>query len=197
VQEGAERCGVIPGLDLVDAGEILQVKELGAEEEVGELCFAGDDGLDASRRWTAPAWAGDEEAPTVVAEGAAAEVGEVVGVEINHLTGVVAGWLNLRQRDNEGLGAEIHPEIGIGRVGVGSDDELVVGGGNGFGAGEGVKCSTVVRAGWVDGLLMHRLVVSGHRKAIDERFLGDGSGFGCGDGNFGRHWILTFVLMVL
>ena len=88
---------------------------------------------------TAPAWARNEEAPPVVAEGAGAEVGEVVGVEINHLAGVVAGWFNLRQRDDEGLGAEIHPEIGIGCVGVGSDDELVVGGGNGFGAGEGVE----------------------------------------------------------
>ena len=74
-----------------------------------------------------PAGAGDHEGAAIVAVGAGAEVGEVVGVEVDHLPGVVAVGLDLRHGDDDGLGAEIHPEVGVGRVGVGGDDELVSG----------------------------------------------------------------------
>ena len=92
VEEGAERLGVIAGLDLVDLGQIGRVEELGAEEDVGELGFGVDDGFDACGLGAVPAGAGDEEGAAVVAVGAGAEVGEVVGVEIDRSGRCSSGW---------------------------------------------------------------------------------------------------------
>ena len=72
------------------------------KRSVGELGLGADDGFDSGRVVAVPAGAGDEEGAAVVAVGASAEIGEVVGVEIDHLAGVVAVGLDLRHGDDEG-----------------------------------------------------------------------------------------------
>ncbi len=156
------------------------------------MCFAAQNIFDSGWLVTFPVGAGDEEGATVVSIGAGADVGEVVGVEVDHLAGVVAVGFDGRHGDDEWLGAEIHPEIGVGRVGVGGDDELVVGRSYGFGVGEGVEGCAVICTRGIDGLLVHGLVVGGHGEAVDESVFGDGAGFGDGERFRKAYSFLTF-----
>ncbi len=175
MQKGAERLGAVAGLDLSHVGDISSVEELSTDEQVGKLGLGAENSLDAGRRRSIPVGTGDEKIAAAVAEAAGAQVSEVEGIEIDELAGVVALFLDFRHGHDDGLGAQVHPEIGVRCVGVGGDDELVFRCGDRAGIGQGVEGRAVVVAGGVDCLLVEGLVVDGQGKGIDVRFPGDGA----------------------
>ena len=177
MQEGTEGLGAVAALDLSYVDEVSSIEELGTNEKVGELGLGVEDSLDAGRCCTVPVGAGDEKIAAVVAVAAGTQVGEVKGVEVDELAGVVALFLDLRHGDDDGLGAKVHPEIGVRCIGVGGDDELIFRRGHGAGVGEGVKGGAVVVTAGVDRLLVEGLVVGGHGEGVDVRLFGDGACF--------------------
>ena len=132
VRKVAEWLRLDSRIESIDVGKIGQVKKLSTEEQVGELSLECKTSLMPAGLAPRPTGTCDEEDTSIVAKGAGAEIGKVVGIEIDHLSGVVAVWLDLRHGDDERLGTKIHPEVGVGSIGVWGDDELVLGGGDGF-----------------------------------------------------------------
>ncbi len=127
---------------------------------------------------------------SIVTEGARAEIGKVVGVEIDKLRGVVAIFLDLWHGEDKRFGPQIHPNVGIGSVGVRSDDKFVIGCCNRFGAIQVLKSPRKSETRLVDGLLVHGVVVHNHWEAVDVGLLGNGTRVAGGDARAG--WLIGF-----
>ena len=96
-------------MNLVDLRQVGHVEQLRTEEQIGKLRLRPDDVFDSRGFVTLPSRPGNQKYSSIVAEGACTEVGEVVGVEIDHLAGVVPVGLDLRHSHNQRLRAQVHP----------------------------------------------------------------------------------------
>ena len=117
-EEGRQRQGDILGLDLFDGFEVAGIVELRPNDAHRKLRLAIDCFRDARGRLPAPARTGDEEAAAVIARRAAAEVVEVVGVEVNQLEAPVAILGDGRHGEDDGFRAQVQADQRIGRVRV-------------------------------------------------------------------------------
>src|SRR3984885_4638632 len=130
VEERAQWLGVVTGLDFADIRQVGHVEELSAEEGVAELRLGVDDAFNSCWTYAAPAGTGDHEGPALVPVGSSAEIAKVISIKIDKLRRVIAIRLDLRHGDDDGLGPKVHPKVGIGCVGIGSNDKLVLRSGN-------------------------------------------------------------------
>jgi hypothetical protein len=119
-----ERLRFVASLNLLHIVEFAGIEKLGAKTREGKFRFAAKHFLDARRQTAVPTWTGDEEAAAVISCSAAASVGEIKGVKINELNGVVPALLNGRHGDYHRLGSEIQTERRVNRVRVGDLDKL-------------------------------------------------------------------------
>ena len=104
---------------------------------------------------------------------ARSEIAEVVRIKINQLCAVVATLVDLGHRDDNRLGTQIHPDIGIRRIGVRSNELLILRGRHPRGVTQSIERRLEGGAFKVHRLLVERLVASHDREAIDERLFGD------------------------
>ena len=116
---------------------------------------------------------GQQEAAGVVAGGAAADIGEVERVHVDELQRVVAALLDRRHREHERLGAQVRADVGIGRVGVGRLDRLVVGRVDARVVEDRVPGRLELRAAAIDEVRVLDAVVVHEREAVDGGLLRD------------------------
>ncbi|MNQ87200.1 hypothetical protein D3C85_1024140 [compost metagenome] len=84
-EKGAQGLGFVTLLDLLDLGQVLLIEQLGAVQAIDDIAFAADDLVDAGRCLAFPVGAGDQEISALVAGGTGAQVGEVLGIEVDQL----------------------------------------------------------------------------------------------------------------
>jgi len=92
------------------------------------------------------------------------------------------GWQSQHQR----LGAQVHPDEGVGRVGIWRDERSVLGGKRLGGVADLVERCLEVRALLVHGLGVQGFVHFHHGETIQIGFLGNATGFFRGGGEVGR-----------
>jgi hypothetical protein len=117
---------------------ISRTGAVGGRHEVG---VGLDHFGDALRLFALPARAGEQKRATAISSGAAARVGEVIGVGIDELDRVVTPGSDLRERQNQRLCARVRVGCLDGGVGRGVNPRGVV---------DDVLCALVVRILLVD-----------------------------------------------
>ena len=109
----------------------------------------------------------------LAAGGAAADVAVIVGVAVEELHRVVALRVHRRDRKDDRLRAQVHPEQRIGRVAVRRDDGRVLVGGDVGLVLDLIERRLELPRIAVDGVFVHHAVVHHDRQAVDEACLGD------------------------
>ena len=145
-----------------------------------------DDLVDALGLVALPVRSGEQVLPAAVAGGAAADVGEVVGVAVDELQRVVAVLLDRRDGQHQRFGAQVGADRRVRRVRVRRLDRLVLGRVNPCGVVDLVPAALVLGVVLVDEVGVLHPVVVDHREAVDVGLLGDGAGLLGGDTAAGR-----------
>ncbi len=116
----------VASLDLLHVIQIGWIEELSPEQNISELGFRLKNRLHTFRSFALPTRTDNHERAAVVAITSRSQIGEIEGLEIDHLTGLVAILFDLRHGHDNGLGAQVHPEKRIRSVGVWRDHEFVL-----------------------------------------------------------------------
>ena len=169
------------GLDRLHRLEVSGVEQLGAVEGQGQIRFGANHLRDARRRAALPVGTSNQEGATAVPGGTAAEIGEVVGVEIDQLDAPVALLLDRGHGEHDRLPAQIQAHPGVGRVGVWGLHGRVGRGVDARNVEELVVGRLVVGVGRIDEVGVLDAVVVHHREAIHVGIPGDLA-------NFSRRW---------
>ncbi|MNQ31564.1 hypothetical protein D3C85_449410 [compost metagenome] len=172
-------------LDLLDLGQILLIEQLCAVQRIGDVAFTAQQTVDVQRLLALPVGPGDHEMPAIVAGAAGAQVRKVLRIGVDQLHRVVTMLFDGRQGQYQRLGAQIHPDKGVGRVGVRRDKRGVPGSEGLGGVADLIERRLEVRALLVHGLGVERLVHLHHRKAVQVGLPGNGPGFVRGGGEVG------------
>ncbi|MNO59984.1 hypothetical protein D3C76_505840 [compost metagenome] len=178
----AEGFNLVALLDLLDLGQVLVIEQLRAIQRIGDVAFAAQQAVDVQRLPALPIGAGNHEMAAVVAGAAGAQVGEVLRVGVNQLHRVIAMLFDGRQGQHHRLGAQVHPDEGVGSVCIRRDERGVLGGERLGGVADLVERRLEVRALLVHGLGVEGLVHLHHREAVQVGLLGDAPGFLRGGG---------------
>ncbi|MNM89985.1 hypothetical protein D3C81_1022310 [compost metagenome] len=177
----AQVCGkrlhAIGSLYPLDVLDIVRPEQLRAIEDKGEVRFRAEHTVDALGRFPFPLRPGEQVLPAAVAGDPGADVGEVVGIEVNELRGVVTALLHRRHRQYQRFGAQVGAQARIRCIRVGRLHGLVV-----WRADAGIAMDLVPGPFVLRILAIHEIgildaVVIHRRIAVDVRFLGNGTHF--------------------
>ncbi|MCY1396549.1 hypothetical protein D9M71_115260 [compost metagenome] len=164
--KSTEGLGLVTLLDLLDLGQVLLIEQLGAVQGIDNVTFAADDLIDTGRCLAFPVGAGNQVASAFVAGGAGAQVGEVLGIEVDQLGGIIAARFYGGEGQHQGLGTQVHPDKGVGRIGVRRDEGGVPGAEYLGTVADLVEWGLVVGATGVHGLGVQGLVHFHHGIAV-------------------------------
>src|SRR5664279_47717 len=123
--------------------------------------------LDAGWSLTLPAGPSDHVAARIVARGPAADVSIIERVHIRQLHGVITVLVDLGHAKDNRFGTKINLEHGVWCIAVGSNDSGVLRGEHLGVANDLVERAFVLGVGFVDIELIHGLVGSDHREAVN------------------------------
>jgi hypothetical protein len=118
-EERGEGLHLVAGLDGLHVLDVGRVEQLSPVDRNHQLRLRFDRPGDALRHLPLPARAGDQELPTLVARGPTADIGEIVGVEIDKLDVEIAPLLDFGHREHVRFGAQVQGQPAVGRVRVG------------------------------------------------------------------------------
>ena len=127
IQERRQRRHLVAGLDLLDLVDVRRAEQLGAVQHQRKVGVGSDDLVDALGFVALPVRPGQKVFPAAVTGGAAAHVGEVVGVEVDELQRVVAVLFDRRNGQHQRFGAQVGADRRVRRVRVRRLDRLVFG----------------------------------------------------------------------
>ncbi|MNE49079.1 hypothetical protein D3C80_1435770 [compost metagenome] len=148
----AQGLDLVAALDFPDLFQVLFIEQLCAVQRIGDVALAAYHAVDIDWLLTFPVRADDHEVAATVAGAAGAQVGEILGVEVDQLDRVVTLLGDLWQGQDQRFGAQVHPHERVGGVRVRRDDRRVLGGEHPGGIADAVERCLEVRPTLVHGL---------------------------------------------
>ncbi len=112
-------------LNFLNTRDISRVEELRADHHENQAGFAGNHRTDIRGNVTLPFWTSQQVFTGLVAGGDRADVGVIMGEEIDQLHLIETFGFHFGHLDDKGFRPEVKPTHAVRRIGIGGHNSLI------------------------------------------------------------------------